>query len=114
MGSQFYSHIGVQYTLLLYSFTGHDFRIGRNILQIDHTCLPELFQQPRALYNSQEFEFLRDSNFENLKKNKRVLQSERMSLFCSSLEGWSRTTGPGEAAFAIRIIKIKEMERKTG
>ena len=41
----------------------HGLRIGRNLVQIDPTGLPELFQQPRTLYNSQEVEILKFENF---------------------------------------------------
>ena len=34
-------------------------RIGRNLVQVDPMSLPELFQQLRTLYNSQEVEILK-------------------------------------------------------
>ena len=62
----------------------HDLRIGQNILQIDRTGLPELFQQPRTLYNNQKDELLRDTMFEKTqKKGQRVFQNERKHLLNS-------------------------------
>ena len=49
----------------------HELRIGRNLVQIDPTSLPELFQQPRSLNNSQKVEksdIIKFQNFENFQK----------------------------------------------
>ena len=37
----------------------HDLRIERNLVQIDSIDLPELFQLPRTLYNSQKLKISR-------------------------------------------------------
>ena len=58
-----YAHMQVVVAFLVvkfYSFLAitrlHELRIGRNIMQIDPTGPPELFQQPRSLDNSREVE----------------------------------------------------------
>ena len=56
--------ICVTFLIVLVITQPHDLRIGRNILQIDRTGLPELFHQRRTLYNSQEDKCLRDTHFE--------------------------------------------------
>ena len=46
----------------------HDLRIGRKLLQIDPTGLPELLQQPRTLHKSQKVDILRFTAFQDAGK----------------------------------------------
>ena len=69
------AHIEVLVTFLLVNFfsflvitRSHGLRIGPNLVLILPTGLPELFQQPRTLYNSQKVEILKFHMFEKPKK----------------------------------------------
>ena len=71
-----YAHIEVLVTFLLVkklSFfvitRSHGLRIGPNLVQILPMGLPELFQQPRTLYNSQKVEILKSQIFEKPQKS---------------------------------------------
>ena len=51
----------------------HELGFGRPLVKIHARSLPELFQQPRDLDNSQEAEKLRPQNFKNSEKNPKHL-----------------------------------------
>ena len=76
MAVSVYAHIEVLVTFLLVNFfsflvitRSHELRIGPNLVQILPMGLPELFQQPRTLYNSQKVEILKSQFFENPPKS---------------------------------------------
>ena len=47
----------------------HGLRIGWNLVRINPTGLPDLFKQPRTLYNSQKVEIYEIYKFSKIKKN---------------------------------------------
>ena len=62
----------------------HELGFGRPLVEIDPRSLPELFQQPRDLDNSQEAEKMRLQNLKNRKNPKHLHDYLRMTVvFCS-------------------------------
>ena len=66
----------------------HELGFGRPLVKIHARSLPELFQQPRDLDNSQEAENLRTQNFKKSEKKSqkspRLFAVERRRLSASS------------------------------